>query len=222
MREFSRVGPYPTVVPKPVAKALSLLPQPAAELNARLKRNLDATLVYHSYFHTIDVINESLKLANEAGLNDRDISLITMAALGHDAGFMTHRNDNERIGAKMTETAMKLSKHYNTEEIETVVQMIIDTKLISEGPAQVSSTRLSPFLLDADLSNLGRSVFWSQTRAVAAELDIEFADFTSITAKLMERHDWQSDVGDRLYGVQKKKNYEELRTSLSKAESYWS
>lgn len=57
---------------------------------------------------------------------------------------------------------------------------------------------------------------------MSAALDIEFADFTPFTAKLMERHDWQSDVGSELCGVQKKKNHEELRTFLSKAGSYWS
>jgi hypothetical protein len=93
--------------------------------------------------------------------------------------------------------------------------MILDTKLIMQAYAQISNTRLSPYLLDADLSNLGRTVFWRQTAAVAAEIGIDFDTFMPNTKALMERHDWQSESARKAYGEQKGKNLKELELAIS-------
>lgn len=206
---------YPQTVPNRVTRALNSLPLSLASLSGRLKRELDTKLVYHSYFHTIDVIDQAIKLGSNAQLCDRDLEIITVAALYHDAGFLKQHHDNEPIGAAMAESAMRVVGDYSNSEIGLVSQMILDTKLIMHECAQNSNTRLSPYLLDADLSNLGRTVFWRQTEAVAAEIGINFDKFMPITRGLMERHNWQSDSARKLYGEQKEKNVKELEMAIS-------
>tara|TARA_Y100000385_G_C12919955_1_gene562098 strand:+ start:33 stop:689 length:657 start_codon:yes stop_codon:yes gene_type:complete len=206
---------YTQTVPARVTRALHVLPQPLASLSGRLKRELDAKLVYHSYFHTVDVIDQAIKLGSNAQLCERDLEIITVAALFHDAGFLKQHHDNEPIGARMAETSMRVVGDYSDAEIDLVTQMILDTKLIMQGCAQISNTRLSPYLLDADLSNLGRTIFWRQTAAVAAEIGIDFDKFMPNTRGLMERHDWQSDAGRKVYGEQKEKNLKELELAIS-------
>jgi predicted metal-dependent HD superfamily phosphohydrolase len=206
---------YPQTVPARVTRALQLLPQPIASLSGRLKRELDSKLVYHSYLHTVDVIDQAIMLGSDAQLCERDLEIITIAALFHDAGFLKQHYDNEPIGAEMAETAMRVVGDYSQGEISLVSQMILDTKLIMQAYAQISNTRLSPYLLDADLSNLGRTVFWRQTAAVAAEIGIDFDTFMPNTRALMERHDWQSESARKAYGEQKEKNLKELELAIS-------
>lgn len=206
---------YPRTVPTRVTQALNSLPQPLASLSGRLKRELDIKLIYHCYFHTVDVIDQSIKLGLNARLCSRDLEIITIAALFHDAGFLKRHHDNEPIGAEMAESAMRVVGDYSEGEISLVSQMILDTKLITHECAQISNSRLSPYLLDADLSNLGRTIFWRQTNAVAAEIGMDFDEFMPITRDLMERHNWQSESARKLYGEQKEKNVKELELAIS-------
>ena len=129
-----------------------------------LVSNLDPTLYYHSPAHTKDVLRQTLELAEADALDNRDVLLLAIAAAFHDAGFLKQRPKNEPIGAKMAVEAMAKSGRFSQGECDLVEQMILDTQLVMEGPAQIANCRLSPWLLDADLANLGRDDFWDQRR----------------------------------------------------------
>ncbi|MEK9990399.1 MAG: HD domain-containing protein, partial [Halieaceae bacterium] len=136
-----------------------------------LASTLDPTLYYHSPDHTKDVLRQTMELAEADALNSRDVLLLAIAAAFHDAGFLEQRPKNEPIGAQMAVQAMSASGRFSQAEQDLVEQMILDTQLVMEGPAQISNSRLSPWLLDADLANLGRDDFWDQTRLLAKELE---------------------------------------------------
>lgn len=175
---------------------------------------LDDTLFYHSPEHTKDVLRQSIELAREDGLNQRDMLLLAVAAAFHDAGFIQQRPKNEPIGASMAAKAMAESGRFSKAEQELVQQMILDTQLVLEGPAQISNSRLSPWLLDADLANLGREDFWLQTELLAKELNVEMKDMMPMTKALMARHDWQSPAGKKLFTSKKAENLLALEAEL--------
>ena len=181
-----------------------------------LASDLDPTLYYHSPAHTKDVLRQTLELAEEDALGDRDVLLLAIAAAFHDAGFLEQRPKNEPIGAKMAVAAMAKSGRFSEEECDLVEQMILDTQLVMEGPAQISNSRLSPWLLDADLANLGRDDFWDQTTLLAKELNIDLQNMLPMTEALMKRHDWQSPAGKRLFGAKKELNFVAVERELSK------
>lgn len=187
-----------------------------AETMDVLVSNLDPTLYYHSPAHTKDVLRQALELAAEDALDDRDVLLLAIAAAFHDAGFLKQRPKNEPIGAKMAVEAMAKSGRFSLEERELVEQMILDTQLVMEGPAQIANSRLSPWLLDADLANLGRDDFWDQTKLLAKELNIDLPNMLPMTQALMQRHDWQSPAGQRLFGAKKESNFVALGRELGK------
>ena len=178
----------------------------------RLVSALDPTLHYHSPDHTKDVLRQTMELAQEDDLDARDVLLLAIAAAFHDAGFLEQRPKNEPIGAQMAVQAMSQTGRFSQAEQDLVEQMILDTQLIMEGPAQISNSRLSPWLLDADLANLGRDDFWDQTRLLA----IEIASMLPMTRALMQRHDWQSPAGKRLFSAKKESNFMALEQELSK------
>ena len=182
----------------------------------RLVSTLDPTLYYHSPDHTKDVLRQTMELAEEDALDSRDVLLLAIAAAFHDAGFLEQRPKNEPIGAQMAVQAMSASGRFSQVEQDLVEQMILDTQLVMEGPAQISNSRLSPWLLDADLANLGRDDFWDQTRLLAKELEIEIASMLPMTRALMQRHDWQSPAGKRLFAAKKEANFVALEEELSK------
>ena len=186
------------------------------ETVAHLNATLDPTLYYHSGAHTSDVLTQALALARDDSLDERDLLLIAVAAAFHDAGFLEQRPKNEPIGAQMAVQAMAESGRFTETEQQLVEQMILDTQLVMEGPAQISNSRLSPWLLDADLANLGREDFWQQTELLARELNMDMASMMPMTRALMERHDWQSPAGKRLFEHKKASNFVALETELGK------
>jgi len=181
-----------------------------------LASTLDPTLYYHSPDHTKDVLRQTMELAEEDALDSRDVLLLAIAAAFHDAGFLEQRPKNEPIGAQMAVQAMSASGRFSQAEQDLVEQMILDTQLVMEGPAQISNSRLSPWLLDADLANLGRDDFWDQTKLLARELEIEMDNMLPMTRALMQRHDWQSPAGRRLFAAKKEANFVALEEELSK------
>ncbi len=182
----------------------------------RLVSALDPTLYYHSPDHTKDVLRQSMELAREDALDSRDVLLLAIAAAFHDAGFLEQRPKNEPIGAQMAVQAMAGSGRFTETEQQLVEQMILDTQLVMEGPAQISNSRLSPWLLDADLANLGREDFWQQTELLAKELNMDMASMMPMTRALMQRHDWQSPAGKRLFEHKKASNFVALESELGK------
>ena len=181
-----------------------------------LVSNLDPTLYYHSPAHTKDVLRQTLELAEADALDNRDVLLLAIAAAFHDAGFLKQRPKNEPIGAKMAVEAMAKSGRFSQGECDLVEQMILDTQLVMEGPAQIANCRLSPWLLDADLANLGRDDFWDQTTLRARKLNIDLQNMLPMTQALMQRHDWQSPAGQRLFGEKKVANFVALERELGK------
>jgi predicted metal-dependent HD superfamily phosphohydrolase len=182
----------------------------------RLVSALDPTLHYHSPDHTKDVLRQTMELAQEDDLDARDVLLLAIAAAFHDAGFLEQRQKNEPIGAQMAVQAMSQTGRFSQAEQDLVEQMILDTQLVMEGPAQISNSRLSPWLLDADLANLGREDFWLQTELLARELNMDMSNMMPMTRALMQRHDWQSPAGKRLFAAKKASNFVALEQELSK------
>ena len=181
---------------------------------SKMNSELDKSLTYHCYAHTLDVMKQALALAETDDLNEHERLLLMIAAAFHDAGFLLQRPKNEPIGAEMAREAMLASNEFSVEEQEMVWQMIMDTQLNAEGPAQTARTHLSPWLLDADLANLGRDDFWHQTTLLSEEMQIPIEEMLPFTHTLMARHGWLSPAGQVLCSEKKQQNLDFLMTRI--------
>ena len=181
---------------------------------SRMDSELDKSLTYHCYAHTLDVMKQALALAEIDDLSEHERLLLMIAAAFHDAGFLLQRPKNEPIGAEMAKEAMLASNEFSVEEQEMVWQMIMDTQLNAEGPAQTARTHLSPWLLDADLANLGRDDFWHQTTLLSEEMQIPVEEMLPLTRTLMSRHGWLSPAGQLLFSEKKQENLDSLMTKM--------
>ena len=179
-----------------------------------LSAQLDDSLTYHSKEHSDQVTTMAIALGARDGLDERSLLLLGIAAAYHDAGFIEHRADHELVSAKLAEDAMSTDGRFTKEEIRLTRQMILDTKLAPTGPSHNINTRLSPWLIDADLANLGRPDFLVQTRLLADELDVPMELMLTESLALMDRHEWQSPAGRDTLGEQKNINKSDLITML--------
>ena len=187
-----------------------------SSIGSLLASELDTSLTYHSVEHSDEVLSLAVALAATDGLNARDLLLIGIAAAYHDSGFLEQRLGHEIVSADLAESAMRTNQNFSKEEINLVKQMIWDTKLQPMGPSHCLNTVLSPWLVDADLSNLGRPDFLKQTKLLADELDMSMDTMLDQSIELMNRHQWFSPAGQRILGPQKDVNVKELRAMLQR------
>lgn len=182
-----------------------------------LEQKLPPSLSFHSLAHTYDVFGEAMSFAIAESRSDKELELIAIAAAFHDAGFIKQMEDNEEIGAKMAIASMRATKDYPVEEINMVAQMILDTKISTRkgDDFQRANTELSPYLLDADVSNFGRDDFFE--RMDARVLELQAASHTQIysqTLELMKKHKWQTSIARSRRQTQKLENMKRLEDYL--------
>ncbi len=188
-----------------------------ASIHLRLASSLDPSLTYHTKEHSDDVTEMAIALGATDQLDEHSLLLLGIAAAYHDAGFIEHRNDHEIVSAKLAERAMEADGRFSKEDITLTRQMILDTKLQPDGPSHKVRSRLSSWLIDADLANLGRSDFLTQTELLADELQVPMDLMLKESLTLMNRHEWLSPAGTSNLGMQKDLNKSKLITMLENA-----
>lgn len=189
-----------------------------AKIFDRLQLELPPYLRYHTFEHTLDVFHETLLFAVLDNRSMRDMELLAIAAAYHDAGFIAQTNLNEIVGARWARGAMKEAQSYSEDEVQIVGAAIEDTQLkVKDGRlAQFPTTPLSPYLLDADLSNLGRVDFFAKADLVRAEMQIaESRENLKKIEFLLLSHQWYSLPAQRLRSKQKRVNLELLRARMA-------
>ena len=174
----------------------------------KLRRDLSPSLTYHSVLHSEDVLHECLLFGLHDNLPERELHLLAVAATFHDSGFLVKPQANEKLGADFAAMAMEDSKQYSNEEIKLVSQMICDTEIImgESGPVFKSSTRLSGYLLDADLSNFGRKDFFDKAVLFAQETKQTVEDLRPSLIIFLKNHKWHTKAAAALRQEQKAAN----------------
>lgn len=119
----------------------------------KLKNNLDSRLYYHNVNHTLDVVSSAKKIAKTENINDYETSILLVAALFHDTGFMFAYKGHEKESVKFAED--NLPKFgYSEKDISKISKLILATEITTQP-----TTKLEKIICDADLYYLGRSDF---------------------------------------------------------------
>lgn len=174
----------------------------------RALENLPDTFTYHTLQHTRDVLHEAVRFAVVDNLDDEQIRLLAIAAAFHDSGFLVRRENNEPEGAALAAAAMASDSRFTPEHISCVRQMILDTQLQStnQGVKQIATIPLSAYLLDADMSNLGREDFLTKWDLLRAENGGDRRQFLRQTQELLRAHRWHTPAARMLRERRKEEN----------------
>lgn len=193
---------------------------PISAILTRLRDELDPSLLYHSYNHTVEVIRDSITYGTLDGLSKTELRILALAAAFHDAGFLVSKDAHEERGAEIAVSYLNDYTFCTVKELELIITMIRDTKVVITGATywRPPEHKLSCYLLDADVSNLGREDFMPRTEALARELGAERESFLRQSLKFLERHRWYTLPAKQLRQEIKDKNLNHLRQFLGREE----
>ncbi len=118
-----------------------------------LDQDLPRWLTYHNAAHTKYVIQQAVTIALHENISGRDLCLVKIAALYHDAGFLINHENHEEHGCALASREL-LGTQLTQTEIDTVCGMILATN-IPQKPKNI----LEKIVADADLEYLGTDKF---------------------------------------------------------------
>lgn len=174
---------------------------------------LSPHLTYHSKAHTIDVVEQSARIAASENITDkRALLLLKFAALFHDTGFLRTYAHHEAKGCEIfLETTAGIP--FTEEDKEIVEGLIMATKI-----PQMPQTHLQRIICDADLDYLGRDDFFS----IGDNLRKEFLQYNIVSdneawekmqLNFLGNHQYHTRSSQELREPVKQKNYSTLRNA---------
>jgi len=137
----------------------------------RLDEELNPDLKYHSLNHTIDVYHAASNLARMEGVKSKDLVLVKIAALYHDAGLLYKYRGHEEISCLIVQDVLP-QFGFAKNEIKSISDMILATRI-----PQKPYSLLDKIICDADLDYMGRDDFFMN----AMRLKHEWMDYGIIT-----------------------------------------
>ncbi len=114
-----------------------------------LSENLPPTYVYHNLDHTKEVMERVIEIGTFEDCNKYELELLLVAALWHDAGYITVYKGHEEESCRMAKPYLQ-SFGYSAGEIDQILGMILATRT-----PQRPENKLEEIIADADLDYLG-------------------------------------------------------------------
>jgi predicted metal-dependent HD superfamily phosphohydrolase len=114
-----------------------------------LKSKIPPSYYYHSYEHTLYVVDKAIEIATAENCSQKEIDLISAAALWHDTGFTKTYNNHEKEGCNLAKQYLP-QYGYSDIDINQICGMIMATEI-----PQSPKNKLEEIIADADLEYLG-------------------------------------------------------------------
>jgi len=131
----------------------------------KLHHNLSKDLFYHGLHHTMDVLEQAERIAQEEKITGNgELFLLKIACLYHDIGFLVTYVGHEEVGCNMAKEELPAFE-LTDKEINIICGMIMATKI-----PQTPHTHLEQIICDADLDYLGRPDFFSISNTLFHEI----------------------------------------------------
>lgn len=178
---------------------------------SRLKRELPPELTYHGLWHTLDVVEQTHRIALSEGIHDTEhLQLLETAAYFHDAGFMETYQNHEEKSCEIAQNILP-SFEYNPFQISLICTIIMATKI-----PQTPLNHLSEILCDADLDYLGRDDFFTIGQRLYQELlqknIVQNQDqWNQIQINFLEKHHYFTETNKQSRNPYKLKNIDTIK-----------
>ncbi len=157
---------------------------------------------YHNIQHTLDVVAAVKELGGAFNLHSKEQELLILAAWFHDSGYDKGPKGHEERSAQYAKAF--LEKHnFEESDIKIIQNCIMATKM-----PQSPNSQLEQILCDADMSHLGKKIYWERCGRIRQE-------FTLTQNKTMSEPEWiDFELGfikNQEYHTQKAKDFFETR-----------
>ncbi len=180
----------------------------------KLKKGLASDLTYHNVGHTLDVLKQSIYIANAEGVErEEDMLLLKLASLYHDVGFLNKYTGHEETSCEIATkelTDFGLSK----DQIDKICGMIRATKV-----PQKPQTLLEQIICDSDLDYLGRPDFFTIGEGLFKEfIDQKIVsndrDWNLLQIRFLEEHHYFTNTSKKRRQQQKQIHLEAVREKV--------
>ena len=171
-------------------------------------------LIYHNLHHTEYVVQRAQELGLAEGLDDRNFSILFVAAWFHDVGYLEggYVKDHEERGIeKMRHFLAGIEPVPDNEFIETAAGCIQATQ-VPQRPTSV----LEGLLCDADTYNFGTKYFKETNKQMEKEFEAKgktqwLEDWPRKTYEVLSSHTYFSSHAQDLLLDRKQKNMDKWR-----------
>ncbi len=141
-----------------------------------LNNNLPLFYYYHTYEHTLYVMEKAVEIGQYENCTEPEIELLKVAALWHDTGYINTYAGHEEESCILAR--QYLSDHgYTTDDSDKICGMIMATKI-----PQSPKNKLEEIIADADLEYLG-------TVSAGIKADNLFKELRSINP-ILTKEEW--------------------------------
>lgn len=177
---------------------------------SKLTSELPSNLYYHGVHHVLDVLSAAEMLGNEEKISEKEMELVRVAVLFHDAGFTVTPKNHEQIGCEMVQKNLP-ALGYSQDEINTICGMIMATMY-----PQKPKNHLEEIVCDADLDYLGRDDFFSIGNNLLKEMNTNGsitteADWNKLQESFLGSHHYFTKTANRLRNKKKQEHLERIR-----------
>lgn len=163
----------------------------------------------------MDVYKYVIEIAKAEKVKGKDLTLLKVAVLLHDAGFTKSYKGHEDLGCQMAREILP-DYGFTSEDIQRVQGMIMATKI-----PQQPHNLLEEILADADLLYLGTHRFKEVGDTLFEEMKI-YADLQSekqwnvIQKSFLEKHHFHTQYCKTKYEPAKQKNLKKILKVIEK------
>lgn len=195
-----------------------ILEEVKAHVKELFAQRMPPEYVFHDHFHTAETAAHVLEIGTGELLGEADLEDLEIAALFHDVGYAEAYEGHEEASAKMAKAFLE-EKNYSKERTETVVALILSTRM-----ASAADNLLEGIICDADLYHLGTDQFFVRNALLREELksalNIEKTNKEWVLENIafLEKHKYHTNYARKELSVQRSKNLERLRKDLRSIE----
>jgi uncharacterized protein len=140
-------------------------------VTALLKDNIPVCYYYHNYEHTLYVYEKVIQIGRHEGCNEKEIELLSAAALWHDTGYINSYANHEAAGCSLAKKHLP-GFGFSEPDINLITGMIMATKV-----PQSPKNKLEEIIADADLEYLG-------TRSAGEKSELLFKELQALVPSL--------------------------------------
>ncbi|WP_026994966.1 HD domain-containing protein [Flectobacillus major] len=181
-------------------------------ISEKLEKELSPLLTYHHFGHTLAVANRAIAIAHSEGVEQAEtLSLLSIAAYFHDAGFLISHENHEYHSCQIVQAILP-SFAFSDAQIEHITALIMATKI-----PQSPKNQLAEILCDADLDYLGDHNFYAISQTLWQELyNLDKIDnsnnWNQIQVHFLESHRYFTPTNQLARNSEKQKRIEELKS----------
>lgn len=175
------------------------------------KEKLPNTFTYHNYTHSKRVYKSINEIIENSEISVKDATILQLAALLHDTGYIETREGHEEVSAKIA-TEFLESKNVEKDIIDGVERCILATKF--KGTPEGT---LEEMIRDADSSHFGKEYFTEASEFLRQEYksqgikDYSPKEWRNENIKvLIEKHQFYSDYALKNWQKEKESNLASL------------